>query len=513
LASARAQAPTPTPPTVETPGAPPAPTISPWTCGLPGSGCRVVCAEPSPTPTSVWSRWAPFPTWTPSGATRTPTVTVTPTPTPAVTPTPTPVPVWRVRVWNRIEANRHGQFRFGATEYDFYVSSLDDVEVYGSFNVDASYPDEAGKGTIFLDVIYVGTAITPSQGITLTVGTGPYDYQRFAMWAPVTAGDGLGEFWSYGALDGSFRLRHYWRTFVFNYPPASGATVASLSYEANNAIVSGWYYFKVSTGPAQVPLATPTPTPAVTPTPTPTPDPALPRWRVRFDAPAGASCRLGDTPMPCSPDWVAVSPGVVALSFQGAGSGAIWVENGALVDKNVSVRASLGGDAPSVCIPGGCYPASSFGPWSVHVPAGSQIRAVYVSQAGAAGSEVANAFVDLGGGGGGGGGGGPSPTPTPFAWPGCDNLPPGCRCVFEPPRIVPVPSISCLWFPPSVDLSAIGLGRTPALRVCFQKYSISLPQLDFMLDRAGLPIRSSDFLNMLTVAAGFYIAIRLVRRG
>jgi len=37
--------------------------------------------------------------------------------------------------------------------------------------------------------------------------------------------------------------------------------------------------------------------------------------------------------------------------------------------------------------------------------------------------------------------------------------------------------------------------------------------LDFLLDRAGVPIRSSDFLNMLTVAAGFYIAIRLVRRG
>jgi hypothetical protein len=70
-----------------------------------------------------------------------------------------------------------------------------------------------------------------------------------------------------------------------------------------------------------------------------------------------------------------------------------------------------------------------------------------------------------------------------------------------------------LWFPPSVDLSPIGLGRTPALRVCFQKYTISLPQLDFLLDRAGLPIRSSDFLNMLTVAAGFYIAIRLIRRG
>jgi hypothetical protein len=219
-------------------------------------------------------------------------------------------------------------------------------------------------------------------------------------------------------------------------------------------------------------------------------------------------------PMPCSPDWVAVSPGVVALLFQGAGSGAIWVENGALVDKDVSVRASLGGDAPSVCIPSGCYPASSFGPWTVQVPAGAQVRAVYVSQAGATGSEVANAFVDLtGGGGGGGGGGGPSPTPTPFSWPGCDNLPPGCRCVFDPPKITPVPSVSCLWFPPSVDLSPIGLGRTPALRVCFQKYSISLPQLDFLMDRAGLPIRSGDFLNMLTVAAGFYIAIRLVRRG
>jgi hypothetical protein len=253
-----------------------------------------------------------------------------------------------------------------------------------------------------------------------------------------------------------------------------------------------------------------------TPTPTPTPDPALPSWRVRFDAPAGASCRLGNIPMPCSPDWVAVSPGVVGLSFSGAGSGAIWVENGALVDKNVSVRASLGGDAPSVCIPSGCYPASSFGPWSVSIPSGAQVRAVYVSQAGATGSELANAFVDLTGGGDGGGGegdGGPSPTPTPFSWPGCDNLPPGCRCVFEPPSIVPVPSVSCLWFPPSVDLSAIGLGRTPALRVCFQKYTVSLPQLDFLLDRAGLPIRSSDFLNMLTVAAGFYIAVRLIRRG
>jgi len=49
--------------------------------------------------------------------------------------------------------------------------------------------------------------------------------------------------------------------------------------------------------------------------------------------------------------------------------------------------------------------------------------------------------------------------------------------------------------------------------VCFQKYSISLPQLDFLMDQAGLPIRSGDFLNMLTVAAGFYIAIRLIRRG
>jgi hypothetical protein len=528
LSSARAQAPTPTPPTVETPGAPPAPTVSPWTCGLPGSGCRIVCAEPTPTPTSVWSRWTPFPTWTPVvGPTRTPTATVTPTPTLTPTPTPTPVPQWRLDIVLQQMSSSANLADYGASLGTYYFSDLKDIELYGQYWINAPVGREGGF-RVWANLYWLGTGVTPTVRITVTMGTGPYEVENFRC--PVT-GSGYSMYLSPGHTEGEVGPRNFWgwsfsicpdfpfwlysyyyqssKSFWTDFSP----TVSGIEYYANSMRHSGWWYLRISDVSYPKPSPTPSPTPFATPTPTPTPDPSLPRWRVRFDALPGASCRLGNTPMPCSPDWVAVSPGVVVLSFSGAGSGAIWVENGAYVEKNVSVLASLGGDAPSVCIPSGCYPASSFGPWSVEVSAGAQVRAVYVSQAGATGSEVANAFVDLTGGGGGGGGGGPSPTPTPFSWPGCDNLPPGCRCVFEPPSIVPVPSVSCLWFPPSVDLSAIGLGRTPALRVCFQKYSISLPQLDFLMDRVGIPLRSGDFLNMLTVAAGFYIAIRLVRRG
>jgi hypothetical protein len=387
-------------------------------------------------------------------------------------------------------------------------------ELWGAFDV----ADVSGDGIKrMIDVI-----VSPTTQLTFTVGMGYYEFRdRYC------SGFG-GSSFRIGTEDfGAPAEQPYaerglvlcweedlYQPVVYQYYLTRVDSAFALAASTTRARIVGWWYVRVEDVETQPHPPTPTSALTPTPTPTPTPDPGRPSWRVRFDAPTGASCRLGNMPMPCSPDWVAVSPGVVALSFRGAGSGAIWVENGALVEKSVSVRASLGGDAPSVCIPAGCYPASSFGPWSVQAPAGSQIRAVYISQAGATGSELANAFVDLtGGGGGGGDGGGPSPTPTPMSWPGCDDLPPGCRCVFEPPRIIPVPSVSCLWFPPPVDLSAIGLGRTPALRVCFQKYSISLPQLDFMLDRAGLPVRSTDFLNMLTVAAGFYIAIRLVRRG
>jgi hypothetical protein len=382
---------------------------------------------------------------------------------------------------------------------------------------------------VWANLYWLGSGVTPTIDIKVTMGTGPHEAENFRC--PVT-GSGGALYLSPGHHSGETGPRGFWewpyqlcpsfelRLFSYYYQSSkrwqdSSHVVAGIEYVANSARFEGWWYLRISD--VSYPKPSQTPSPQGTPTPTPTPDSALPRWRVRFDAPESASCRLGNLPMPCSPDWVSISPGVVNLSFQGAGSGAIWVENGALVEKNVSVRASLFGGAPSVCIPSGCYPASSFGPWSVSVPAGAQARAVYVSQAGATGSELANAFVDLSRGLREDDGGGHSPTPTPlappFSFPGCDNLPTGCRCVFDPPSIVPVPSVSCLWFPPPVDLSAIGLGRTPALRVCFQKYTVSLPQLDFLLDRAGLPIQSSDFLNMLTVAAGFYIAIRLIRRG
>jgi len=434
-ASAWAQVPTPTPPTVETPGAPPAPTVSPWTCGLPGSGCRVVCAEPTPTATSVWSRWTPFPTWTPAaGLTRTPTATVTPTPTLTPSPTPTPVPLWRLEIGIQ-ELDVANLADYGASIGNYYFSDLRDIELYGQYWINAPR-GRSGNFRLWAHLFWVGGGVTPTVRITVTVGTGPYDYENFAC--PVSGSGGV-MYLSPGHDSGETGPREFWRwnyqicpsfdltVFSYYFQSSKGYSqgsfaIAGFEYGAASMRHSGWWYIKISDVSYPKPSATPTPTPVATPTPTPTPDPALLRWRVRFDAPAGASCRLGNTPMPCSADWVAVSPGVVNLSFQGAGSGAIWVENGALVDKNVSVRAALGGDAPSVCIPSGCYPASSFGPWSVQVPAGGQIRAVYVSQAGATGTEVANAFVDLtGGGGGGGGGGGPSPTPTPFSWLGCDS--------------------------------------------------------------------------------------------
>jgi hypothetical protein len=187
--------------------------------------------------------------------------------------------MWRIRVWYYIFSNRHGTFKFSATVNEIYVSSLDGVELYGQFAMDASYPDEAGQARLGLDVNYVGPGITPTLRITITAGTGPYSYERFHNWAPARAWDVLGSFWSYDAMSGAFNLRYYYRTFVFAYPPASGAAVHSFGYEANNARLSGWYYYAISTGPSRnpgvtpTPAPTPTPTPVVTPTSTPGPTP------------------------------------------------------------------------------------------------------------------------------------------------------------------------------------------------------------------------------------------------
>jgi len=446
------------------------------------------------------------PTWTPPF---TSTVTPTPTSTPAFTPTPTPEPSAFITITDSSRFPGSLPY-FGLPAEGVSYGVHEGWELWGTFDVF----DHAGGGVkVMIDV-------RSDRVLTFTVGIGYWEFtdkycsgiwgSSFRLGAEDFGGPG-GYVYAERGLVLCWDEELYQATVYQHYLTRADSAFA-LAVSTTRARVVGWWYIRVegvSTSPYP---PTPAPSPSPTITPTPTPDPAAPAWRVRFEAPAGAECRLGSLPVPCSEDWMAVSPGVVSLSFSGSGAGAIWVENGSAVGKTVGLRASLSGVPAEVCTPGGCYPANSLSS-STTVPAGAQVRAIYVSQGGVTGEEPANAFVDLSGGGGGDEGEAPRPTPTPTP---IGGLPPGCRYEFAPPSVTPIPSISCLWFPPPVDLSWLGIGRTPALRVCFQRYTLSIPLLDFILSQVGLggvTLSFQSFVSALTIATAFYALIRIVRRG
>jgi len=514
---AAAQAPTPTPPSVEDPGAPTPPAGGGFICMPPA--CRVVCTEPTPTWTPIWRPGTPVPTWTPSF---TSTATPVPTLTPAFTPTPTPEPsgeyVLRIITTTNVYG---GEVWASAGEYmlEYLTSTLEIWGTWGGYHIPGQ--GAANVVNIYIDIDSWNSPNVADINLGLVVGLGFWEAEDlgclssniagggYAGWNPslVRSGDGGGRFWDSPISS----CPRQWRVFRYYFSNIQGTgghgRMGRIEIQISSARMIGWYYICLNC--SSTPPPTPAPSLSPTPTPTPTPDPAAPAWRVRFEAPAGAGCRLGSLPIPCSADWMAVSPGVVSLSFSGSGAGAIWVENGSAVGKTVGLRASLAGVPAEVCTPAGCYPANSFSS-STTVPAGNQVRAIYISQGGATGEEQANAFVDLSGGGE-HNGGTPAPTPTPIG-----GLPPGCRYEFAPPSVTPIPSISCLWFPPSVDLSWLGIGRTPALRICFQRYVLSVPLLDFMLSQIGLggvTLSFQSFVTALTIATAFYALIRLVRRG
>lgn len=543
VSSAEAQVPTPTPPVVPTPGSAPVPTPAPIQCGWPGSGCRVVCEEPTPTP-AFGPTWTPLPMGTP---------TLTPTVTPTPSPTPTPRPVLTESFAIRLVV-----VTAGAATYNIDISSAEPVwgpvsGMCGSYACDTYYIPISVTSPVNVFVRYnssafhwprvsaslvwarydvsLGWQLVRRSPVSVQVSTAFWDTRtvltasncdRFSLpvnWVPDAQQSLLTRVWYhqpgnpvYCWSDPMFESLPYdvygqaSRSWVLSIPSYDYFDKSLFQYNpdaSNPRASSGNMAFAFSLS-SYVPYPpTPTPTPVPSPTPTPTPGPL---WSVRFDVPAGASCTLGGDPVPCSSSWMSVSPALVGASWSGGGTGSIWVWNQGAARGSISVRASTSGVNPQACVPGGCYPASSFS-WSLSVDPGQPVQAIQLSYTSPSGGDVGNVFVDLRGGGGGGGGNvSPTPTPTRWVFPGCENLPAGCRCVFDPPKIEPVPLVDCLWLLPPVDVP--GLGRTPSLRVCFQRYVVRFPWFQLI---TGVDL--NDVLGVLSVIAGFYVVFRVVIRG
>jgi hypothetical protein len=176
---------------------------------------------------------------------------------------------------------------YGASLGSFYFADLRDIEVYGEYWINAPRGKEGGF-RVWANLYWLGAGITPTVRITVTVGTGPYEYENFSC--PVTGG-GSSMYLSPGHNAGETGPRIFWKwnystcpSFPFvlysyyyqsskTFLTGSEPVVAGIEYYAASMRHSGWWYFKVADVSHPKPVATPTPTPAVTPTPVPTPSP------------------------------------------------------------------------------------------------------------------------------------------------------------------------------------------------------------------------------------------------
>lgn len=551
-----AQAPTPTPPATPEipPTSPPPPRSTRVPCGLPGSGCRIVCEGQTPTPTWPYPTWTPLPRGTP---TLTPTVTPSPTPTPTPRPELTKsivfefvvyYPVGSVMVRNYDVVGEYGPVVVGDWVNDQGAMNpgcgLRCNAAYFRIQVPVSYTAAYAGGWVSFDsslfhwprsVLYVYEGVwdasggrwrvNNAQGVSVQA-TGSLHHFRRAL----TVGGNCHSFTIRvaGAEDKAWYHQPGSPVYCWDYryqesPPiplmvegsrgdsgvlwgyATIPVVDGFADSSGEALADGLFSFGARLGSYSVPVPTPTPTPAASPTPTRSPRSV---WRVWFSNVQGdAQCWVGSSQVPCGSVVSGLQNGASAsVRIRGLGSGEIWVENVGDADGVVSVSASIGG-AGQVCVPPGCYPANSFSgsyPWSV----GRADRAVGIQQSVApSGQELAVASVVLGSAaaGGDGGGGSVSPTPTTSVWPGCENLPPGCRCVMDSPRIEPVPSVvDCFWLIPSIQVP--GLGNTPGLKACFVMHRVVLPPFVDEL----LPYDLSTILAVLAILAAYYILFKVV---
>lgn len=550
---AQAQAPTPTPPATPEipPASPPPPRATRVPCGLPGSGCRIVCGGQTPTPTWPYPTWTPLARWTP---------TITPTVTPSPTPTPTPRPVltrsivfeW-VMVYPMGSVSIDGydvQGQYGPVVVGDWVSGFSVLNPdcgfcapgYFRIQVPVSYTLSAYAGgwVSFSSsnfgwpraalYVYEGVwneslgrwDINNANGVSISASGSVYHFRRALSVAGnchpflIRAGSSEDRAWYHQPGNPLYCYNHRYAESLPIELSVQGSgsgsfvqdgfaalrVVGAYADSSNIAAADGLLSFGASLGGYVAPAPTPTPTPVATPTPTPAPRAA---WRVWFNVQGDAQCWVGNSQVPCGSTVSGLQDGAsVSIRVRGLGSGEVWVENVGNADGRIAVNASIGG-AGQVCVPGGCYPANSFSD-SYSWPAGHSDRAVGIQQSVApSGQELAVASVVLGASGG---GGGSSPTPTPpSSWPGCGDLPPGCRCVMDPPRIEPIPSVDCFWLIPSIQVP--GLGDTPGLKICFVAHRVVLPPFIEEL----LPFDLQAIIGVLAILAAYYILFKIVSAG
>lgn len=524
--TARAQPPTPTPP-IATPvptEVVPVPTpVGVIPCGAPGAPCRILCADITPTPT----RW-PVPTW----RVGTPTATITPTATP--TPTPTPIPtVTRAIVLEWVMVAPQGVFSVDAYDVSAsrgpvavgsWVSPFGDLNPgcglgcqYFRIQVPVtSTSDVAGAWVSWTStmwnwpraVLYAYKGVWSGErwdienqpvAVGLSVGVSLYEGRRvlsvasncqeFKVSVSVPPG---------GPEDGARAWYHQPGSpvYCYNYqmfesvpylialnssrmaqvqhqgynPPRVAYLYADSSNQASSDGVTTWAARLESVPP---PNPTPTPTPVATPTP-------YAAWEVRVRATdwAGLSCTVSDIPVPCYDQWTAVQAGRgFGVSWRASGARSVYldVRNGGSPSA-LGVFAERGpGTMGTLYWPGGSASVNRLSR-TVYGFAGEGTIAwdPWSAPAEDYGLLVVNLGMPAGG---------PEPTPTPRSafptptpYPGCGNLPPGCRCVWDVPVFEPEPVAAC---------SGIGgwdfLGlRVPGLRICFIPYRLNLGFFDFI---------------------------------
>jgi hypothetical protein len=173
--------------------------------------------------------------------------------------------------------------------------------------------------------------VTPTVRITVTMGTGPYEYESFRC--PVT-GAGSAMYLSPGHTDGEMGPRNFWKWdysgcpdfqfLLYSYYYQSSKAfwtderpvVAGIEYYANTMRHSGWWYLRISDVSYPKPSSTPSPTPLATPAPTLTPTPT------RAPTPVPGACGsldLGDevevVPVPRVGQGVCAGVGPIDLSL------------------------------------------------------------------------------------------------------------------------------------------------------------------------------------------------------
>jgi hypothetical protein len=229
-----------------------------------------------------------FPTFTPHPWFATTTPVATPAHDSTVTPTPTATPTqqnWRLDIVLEQAPGSDNLGDYGSSLGSYYFNDLSDIDVHGRYWISAPSGSEGGF-RVSANLYWMGSGVTPTVRLTVTVGTGPYEAENFRCFI---TGAGSAIYLSPGHVSGEMGPRVYWEwrydvcpnfpfvVYSYHYQSSksfwtdSSPVLAKLEYYANSMRHSGWFRFMVSDVSYEKPVATPTPSQELTPTPTSVP--------------------------------------------------------------------------------------------------------------------------------------------------------------------------------------------------------------------------------------------------